>query len=194
MNPDYQRLSLADISCYTAYSAVDKTHNTLIALHMIGYEQAVRSNWAKLVTSKSVYNYINTCLVETQGSRDHVTMKTMLPESGWLDMWLIHKQCTIDQINPRRNPHFYIFTPDEALNTASDTLKAQFITLLDKAINIPILPEWSEYLWQEGDRKKLIQPINPDDCRNLVAYRVIIAAPAWASIISTGLKEGDITF
>jgi hypothetical protein len=191
--PDFSKLALAEIACYTDYSAVDDDDGTLIALHMVGYEQAVKSNWAKLVTAKTCYNHINGCLVITEGARDHVTMKTMLPESGWLDMWLIHKQVTTEYVNPSRKPHFYTFVPEHEPE-ATNKLQRQFVALLDRAISLPVLPAWTEYLWQQGDIRGLIHAIHPGDCRNLIVYRIKTTLPIWTSIISTGLKEGDISF
>ena len=129
----------------------------------------------------------------TEGARDHVTMKSMLPESGWLDMWLVHKQCTNEHVNPSRAPHFYVFAP-EALPDVVNKLQRQFVTRLDRAISLPVLPEWLDYLWRQGDRRGLIHAIPPGDCRNLIAYRVKTAMPVWTNIISTGLREGAISF
>lgn len=191
--PDYSTLSLADIHCFTDYSAVDSQHQTLIVIHMLGYEQAVKSNWAKLVTAKSQHNYINGELIVTEGARDHVTLKTMLPESGWLDMWLIHKQCSEEHINPSRAPHFYTFVPEE-LPEAFGKLQRQFVTRLDRVISLPVLPVWTAYLWQRGEARGLIHAIAPGDCRNLIVYRIKTTMPVWTTIISTGLAEGDISF
>ncbi len=111
--PSHDRITLSpDFGCYTDYSAVDETYKQLVALHLFDYEQNVKANWATIATSGAVVNYLNGCQFETKGMKAHKTFKTILPDSGWLDMWLIHKQAITETANPFREPYFYVFVPD----------------------------------------------------------------------------------
>lgn len=194
--PPYQRVLFnPDYAAYTDYSAVDSLHDQLVALHMFGNEQSVKANWASVVTGKSIVNFINGCQFINSGAKAHRTTKSMLPDSNWLDMWMIHKQAITKEANPFREPYFYVLVPDNLEPTISqERLQRQFVNTLDKTINSPVLTEWGTTLWELGKEYQEIHKLPSGDCHNLLVYRVNLDLTIWANIISNALSTNNLTF
>lgn len=195
-NLEPKRLALTkDFSVLSDYSAIDEDNSQLIVLHMFNYEQAVKASWANLATSGKVTNFINNCEVVTNGMKAHKTFKSTLADSGYFEMWLIHKQAISQSASPHREPYFYVFVPEQIpLLQQKKQLHQQFANTLDLTINIPILPEWSWYLWQEGFEIDMIAEMPEENCHNLTAFRIGLDLAKWESIVSSGLKTRQISF
>ena len=194
--PKPQRVYIhSDHITYSTYYVLDEEDDTIVALQMLGPEQAVKAAWAHLVSNGKQSTMIDKFSVTLEGSKMHVMMKAMLPDSNWLEMWLIHKQAIPNQISPSKTC-FYLFQPQTGSHTLEQLyhqFQAPFLNLLDRVINTPVLPEWAQYLWQAGDNKGLISPPLAAE-RNVFAYRIKIDPDAWQEIITNGLRYGHITF
>jgi hypothetical protein len=184
----------SDHVTHSCYFAIDQVHNTIIALQMLGWEQSVKAAWAHLVTNGKQSAMINKYTVILDGSKKHVQFKSSLPENGRFESWLIHKQAIPEKAHPGIEPFFYIFSLNTNAPYHDEEFGTQFITMLDRVINMPILPEWSHVLWEKGIERNMIMPIPPDDCRNMVAYRIAIVPTMWQRYITQELRRGHITF
>ncbi len=182
---------------YSQYYALDEDNHTIVALQILGPEQAVKAAWAHLVTNGKQSAHIDAATVTLDGSKMHVMIKSQLPDCGWLEMWLVHKQAMHEHVSPGNAPYFYIFSPDTGdipEDTRQSHLRDLFATMLDLVIGVPILPEWSNFLLQEGQGRQLISTWKLTPSRNVDAYRIRIKPDTWQKIISDGLKTNQITF
>lgn len=182
---------------YSQYFALDEDNHTIVALQILGPEQAVKAAWAKLVTNGKQTAYIDSTPITLDGSKMHVMMKTPLPDCGWLEMWLIHKQAMHEHVSPGNAPYFYIFSPDTG-DIPEDTRKSHFldsfITMLDRVIGTPILPDWATFLLQQGQSKRLVSTWKLPRSRNVDAYRVKISPDKWQQLVTMGLQTNQIAF
>ncbi|MCP5096741.1 MAG: hypothetical protein GY943_14405 [Chloroflexi bacterium] len=128
--PDLIQLT-AGMPVHAFVITLDEGEETIIALQMLGHEQAIKSNWAAMIGGGKV-NWINSVFIKLQGSKDHITLRKILL-CRWLEMWLIHKQASFQQLNPER-PFYFLH---DATNQPNATT---FFTLLDRALQTPLLP------------------------------------------------------
>ncbi|MCB0581865.1 MAG: hypothetical protein KDD10_21475 [Phaeodactylibacter sp.] len=164
---------------------LDEDEDTIVALQMLGSEQAVKSNWAALMGGGKI-NWINSVLVKLNGSRDHITLRQTLP-CGWLELWLIHKQASAQLLNPER-PFYFLH------DATNQPVAHTFFILLNKALQTPMLPDWTEYLWTTGRSEHLIRIVTNYNSRGRAAWRIIPDTGAWNTIITHGLQNGRISF
>ena len=76
--------------------AIDTDEQTIIIAQFLGPPQAVKSNWAALMGGGKSH-WINNTTIKLGGSKNHITLKKSLP-CGWLEMWLIHHQASIEKM------------------------------------------------------------------------------------------------
>ncbi|KAA3656701.1 MAG: hypothetical protein DWQ04_30300, partial [Chloroflexi bacterium] len=72
----------------------------------------------------------------------------MLPCS-WLEMWLIHKQASHIEMTP--DEPFYLLDDGTAVPPPN------FFLRLDRAIQVPLQPDWTTHLWLGGRQSDLIR-------------------------------------
>lgn len=77
-------------------------------------------------------------------------------------------------------------------DTTRDHDPDQFIDLLNTVIALPVLPEWSEVLWDLGRGAKLIKTAGIT-VGHITAYEISRNNEAWADVISTAIKSGAIS-
>ncbi|RMG73880.1 MAG: hypothetical protein D6711_10035 [Chloroflexi bacterium] len=66
--------------------------------------------------------------------------------------------------------------------------------MLNKCLALPLLPEWSGYLWENGRRRELVTLLNEGEGQGYAAWRVLPAAEEWQGIVETGLQNRQIQF
>ncbi len=182
--PDMIQLT-AGMPVHAPVITLDEDEETIIALQMLGHEQAVKSNWAALMGGGKV-NWINSVLIKLQGSKDHITLRKILP-CGWLEMWLIHKLSSNQPPTPE--------LPTHSLHDATTHPNATtFFTLLDCALQTPLLPSWAEYLWTEGRSEYLVRIVTNHCSRGRAAWRIMTDTDTWNTLITNGLQNGRISF
>ena len=113
-----------------------------------------------------------------------ITLKTTLP-CGWDHWCLIHRQASLERMVP--GEPFYLLDDD------SQPIPHAFHPMLAKSLAVPILPEWTEYLWISGRLDNLIQPL-VENCYGMAGWSIDAKEEAWEAIITKGLKEEHITF
>lgn len=168
----------------TPILVLDEENETIVAIQMLGVSQSVNANWAALMGGGKS-DYIHGVYVKLGGTKKHVKLQKLLPETGWKELWLIHKQASANEMDAGE-PFFYLLQQQE------EDVPANFIGLLDKAIPIPVREQWAAYLFTEGLRTELIRPLDEYHCVGWVGYKV--TCKGWDAIISEGIASRHITF
>ena len=179
-----KKLSLAKgLPVYTPAVVVDSDEDNIIYLQMIGHKQSVRANWAALVSKKVCW--LGRDRVYLNGMKEHVLVKSSLP-CGWVDHILIHKQASIREMNPEE-PFFL-------LDDGNQAIPPLFYPMLNKCLAIPLLAEWTGYLWDNGRERRLITLLNDGQGQGYAAWRTLPAPDAWQELVQIGLREEAIDF
>jgi hypothetical protein len=186
---DYQDIQWAQgLTVFAPVVVPDKEDHTLIMLQMIGPAESVKANWAALMSSGAV-RYVNSCQIALAGMMDHIGLNIKLP-CGHMESWLIHKQASFTEMSPEKGL-FYV----TSFSAAGDgPPKDMFFAMLDKLLAIPMLADWTDYLWREGEIKDLIIMIEPTHCRGSHAWKVKLDYEVWDTIIKGGVSSGQIKF
>lgn len=70
--------------------------------------------------------------------------------------------------------------------------------MLDTCLVIPLLEAWSDFLRargrEEGPRAKLVTQLNEGERQGYAAWRVLPAAEACQSVVTSRLGSGSISF
>ena len=159
--------------------AIDDQDDTLVYLEMVGAKEAVKANWAALIGGGKVH-WLGRKRVELDGMKAHVKMQTTLP-CGWQHTALIHKQASLREMNPERP--FYL------LDDGTQPIPPLFYAMLNKALALPLLPEWAGYLWANGREGKLISLLDGGEGQGYAAWRVLPAPENWQEIVEGGLQK-----
>ncbi|MBK7916792.1 MAG: hypothetical protein IPJ94_11145 [Chloroflexi bacterium] len=144
-----------------------------------GAKEAVKANWAALVGGGKVH-WLGRKRVELDGMKAHVKMQTTLP-CGWQHTALIHKQASLREMNPERP--FYL------LDDGTQPIPPLFYAMLNKALALPLLPEWAGYLWANGREGKLISLLDGGEGQGYAAWRVLPSPENWQEIVEGGLQK-----
>jgi hypothetical protein len=59
---------------------------------------------------------------------------------------------------------------------------------------LPLLPEWSDYLWQHGRQQRLITLLDDGKGQGYAAWQVKPAPSTWQEVVQTGIVSGQIAF
>lgn len=163
---------------------VDEQEQTIVALQLLGPSQAVNANWAALMGGGKSHYILNE-YVQLKGMKKHIKLQKMLPETGWKEMWLLHKQASHNELDAGEA---FFYLPD---NQERD-IPASFIPMLDKTIPIPLQETWAAYLFYEGLNRDVIKPFYETNCIGWHCYKVF--KQGWEEIISQGIAQGQISF
>lgn len=66
--------------------------------------------------------------------------------------------------------------------------------MLNKALAIPLMPEWAGSLWLNGSEAKLIELLDAGKGQSYAAWRVKTIAEGWQKIIQSSLQQKQIIF
>jgi hypothetical protein len=69
-----------------------------------------------------------------------------------------------------------------------------FYPTLNRCLAVPLLPAWSDYLWERGRQEKLITLLNSGEGQGYAAWRVLPAPAEWEKVVARGLKAGQLSF
>jgi hypothetical protein len=61
--------------------------------------------------------------------------------------------------------------------------------LLNRALTLPLLPDWADYLWQQGRAARLIYLLDKGQRQRRAAWRVLPAPQKWQNIVKNGLAD-----
>jgi hypothetical protein len=172
------------LGVYTPALTIDDGDETLVYLEMMGAKQAVKANWAALAGGGKVH-WLGRKRIRLDGMKEHVKIQATLP-CGWANQILIHKQASLKEMNPERP--FYL------LDDGTQPIPPLFYAMLNKALALPLLPEWAGHLWENGRLRSLIALLDNGDGQGHAAWRVLPAPDEWQSVVADGLAGGQIQF
>ena len=133
-------------------------------LRMVGAETIIGAIWAKLSGKEGRgKKWTSDVTIPIPGRQypDHIaaqkgvtykTIRTRLP-SGYVDLAMIHPLLTVAEDSPKG---FYLLSYE-------DGMPANFFGRLNKALSIPLKPEWAEWLWKEGLEQRTVQSIKVEE-------------------------------
>jgi hypothetical protein len=151
---------------------------------MVRPNQSVKANWAALVGGSKVH-WIDRKRIEFDGMKSHVKIQSTLP-CGWTNHIVIHKQASLKEMNPEQP--FYL------LDDGTQLVSPLFYPMLNKCLALPLLENWSEYLWKSGRERNLITLLNEGEGQGYAAWRALPAPQEWQDLIQDGLLEGSYVF
>jgi hypothetical protein len=180
-----KKLSLASgLAVHVPALTIDDDEHTLVYLEMLGPKQSVKANWAALVGGGKVH-WLGSRRIELDGMKEHVRVQTSLP-CGWNNTILIHKQASLREMNPEQP--FYL------LDDGRQSIPPLFYPMLNKALALPLLENWSGYLWQAGREHDLVHILDNGQGQGYAAWRVLPAAAEWQELVQAGLAADAIVF
>lgn len=156
---------------------------TLVYLELLGPREAVKANWAALRNGGG-RQLLGGQLVQVRKGDQLTTLKTPLP-CGWDHWCLFHRQVSTQKMTPAEP--FYLLSQGE------ETIPSSFYPLLSRALAAPTLPAWADYLWMHGRRADLITAVT-HGCHGMAAWKIDAANPTWEEIISSGIRQSQISF
>ncbi len=184
-NDPHKTLSLAQgLAVYVPAVTIDDVDETLVYLEMVGVKQSVKANWAALVGSGKVH-WLGRQRVCLDGMKNHIKLQSSL-SCGWANHILIHKQASLKEMNPEEP--FYL------LDNGGQPVPFLFYAMLNKCLALPLLPNWSGYLWANGRERNLITLLDNGEGQSYAAWRVLPAPQEWQEIIHEGLSTSHIRF
>ena len=155
---------------------------TLVYMELLGPRQAVHANWAAL-RSGGRNQWVGGASLSILKSDKMVTLKQPLP-IGWDHWCLIHRQASFEHMIP--SEPFYI------LDDGESAVPPAFYPMLSKSLALPVLPEWTEYLWIAGRQRRIIAPLD-EHCHGRGAWRVTAEEDMWREIVSSGLAQSQLS-
>ena len=168
--------------------------DVLIMLDAVGYKTSCKSIWATTVNSPRKAYTITPRVTVTGGDVRKTKYRAFwmeLPEQNAHNMVVCHTRLLDASPVPGEILPFYLVTgaaDDEIRQRMHDR---RFVALLNQALDLPILPEWSGWLWVSGLESQLITQIkHGGDVSG--AWRVQTHAAQWAEIVQIGLAQQKI--
>jgi hypothetical protein len=180
-----KRLTLADkLSVLAPVLTLDDEEKSLVYLEMVGAKQAVKANWAALVGGGKIH-WLDGHTIILDGMKRHVRIQKTLP-CGWVDWILLHKQASLKEMSP--DQPFYL------LDDGTAPIPPLFYPMLNRCLAVPILREWSAYLWVCGRERELITLLDKGEGQGYAAWKVKPDSESWELIVSEGLRQQRLTF
>lgn len=190
--------SFQGIKAHAAGYAVDNMGH-VIWLYVGGPQQAVRSLWAALAGGGALE--IDGTAVRFERETSYVRVEAQMGMTRLHSTSLLHPQASLLFMQPGQ-ACFYV------LSQSPDTVPLRlFFRMLNKALALPLAPEWTEYLWQAGNqmnftdrnetkgenfttpRERLITALQAKACGG---WRVLTELAYWMLVVEFGLKQGKI--
>lgn len=166
--------------------AIDDSMGQLVYLEVVGAENAVGANWAALMQPKRSFSYKSQSF-QVGSADNHRKFATTLP-SGFVHMILAHKSASPALITTKTNVGYVV--SDEG-----DNLPQEFFGHLNNLIEVPVLPEWSEYLWVVGRLTRMIEYAgNPNKQHGPTTWKIRTGSDQsnWADIISSAVAAKEL--
>lgn len=172
----------------------------MVLLDLVGYKTALKSLWASAVghPRKAFFVYgADAGTLHVRGgdpsSAAYRAFWQPLPEQSVHNLVVCHAQLivpaapssTSSTVSPQP---FYIIDDGHAQRPVAP----RFLTLLNEALDLPLLPAWADWLWQAGGNDKLVSAIRTGG-DVIGAWRVETTSDAWAGLVQNGLVSGALT-
>lgn len=180
--------------------AVDNM-DEVVFLHTAGPQQAVRSLWASLAGNGALE--INQTLIRFKRETSYLRFEQPLAMTRLHSLALLHPQASLIQMQPGQDCFYLLSESQEQIPLRL------FYAMLNKAMPLPLTPEWTDYLWKVGTRvrfKRRDESDEEDDeiivrkeraivplkTRGCGGWRVLTALDYWMNVIEHGLLDGQI--
>jgi hypothetical protein len=165
----------------------------------------VTAAFARLFTGSSRKKYATTFSVGNFGSLypldrtayDHMRQRVPDTKNAWA-MTLLAHQAIPDKFDSE-NHLFYVLVPEAWGQENPNAAPSHFLGMLDRAIPLPLLPSWADYLWLEGIDRGLVTPVGKQ-IGAMAGWEVGTASKlsnhsdrTWQAIIQDGFKAGVIS-
>ena len=181
--------------------AVDNMDD-VVFLNTAGPQQAVRSLWASLAGNGALE--INQTLIRFKRETSYLRFEQPLAMTRLHSLALLHPQASLLHMQPGQDCFYLLSASQEQIPLRL------FYTMLNKAMSLPLAPEWTEYLWKAGTRvrfkrrdgideddddevivrkERAIVPLKTQGCGG---WRVLTALDYWMNVIEHGLLDGQI--
>lgn len=186
-----------DLDCHVTSWAIKPQHwktpqyGELVYASFIGRHMIVRATWAALRDGKKTS--ISLRYVDEHGSLQHANAwrpegkgiyhafwnDAPLPKAGsYAHLVMLHRsalqpttlQGFVHLSMDNKQPHF-----------------GRFFSQLDRALTLPLSEEWAPLLWEQGSKRKVIQPLTTHNCKG---WWVDPNEKVWADI-TTRLHAGS---
>jgi hypothetical protein len=164
--------------------AYDQAKN-LVYLGVVGYKTSLESLRATLVQRKSIALSIDGDIMTPCGTYTQVWQP--LPEySSHHSVWMTN-QALPGKWTPEDTVIYLLAFRGE---DPAVEIKRQFAARLNEALEVPIIPEWTDALWEAGKITRFIQKLTVGgDCIAGVSVQV---AADWNHLVETLLESGKI--
>lgn len=160
---------------YCVGSASDYGH--VVYLSMVGFKTANKALWAALMEKRNSLQIGRVLFSRLDGPYVHTDVQ--LPDIGMNHMVLVHSQAVVSSIIPDKL--FYVL--------GDDPEHERFYAMLNRAVALPILPEWADYLWDWGWDRKLIRSLTT---QGIDGCAVNVTLDKWEECITEGISKGRI--
>jgi hypothetical protein len=84
--------------------------------------------------------------------------------------------------------------PFYLLDNGRQPIPPLFYPMLNKALALPLLPDWSDYLWQCGRQQRLIALLDDGKGQGYAAWQVKPAPTVWQEVVQAGIVSKQIAF
>lgn len=194
-----KKISLAKgLAVFTPAIAVDDERNGLVYLEMVGAKESVKANWAALMGGNRTH-WIGGRRIEMEGMKQHIKFQATLPCS-WVSQVLLHKQASLKEMNPEQP--FYLLDDgakpilrQDGISLSSQwSIPPLFYPMLNKCLSLPLLTEWSGYLWENGRERNLIKLLDKGNGQRYAAWRVLPTPDEWQKVVQEGLQSKALIF
>jgi hypothetical protein len=170
----------------------------IVLLDLVGYKTALKSMWATVVggTRKpfSLYGETVGTLRVHGGDPSTATYRAFwqpLHEQNAHNLVIAHAQmiasATPTSATVSVQP-FYVLDDGHPQRPVA----ARFLTLLNEALDLPLLSTWADWLWQAGIDGNLVSALHIGG-DVIGAWRVETGGDAWVGLVQGGLVKGALT-
>lgn len=164
-----------------------RDHNTddLPLLNIFGPLQTVRATWAKL-TSRKVYSWELGGQVKLNKDPGHIVLKTETP-NGWANWTFVSRQAIPKFLDPSMPT--YCWTDKLGFHSSPPPPESAYPVLM-ATLPFPMLKEWTDYLWQTGQDKRVILELRKST--GVTGYKIIPDQKVWHEIVQDGFNRHQI--
>lgn len=180
VNPEYVgSISYNGMNCHCVGEL--RREEQVIYLSMVGYRTANKALWAALMESRNALQ-IGSKVLARRMPGQYLHDEKPLPDIGMANMILLHHQASVLHNEP--NMEFYVLC--DVQHTA---IEERFFAMLNRAVSLPMRPEWTHFMMDWGSRNGVINPIRG---KGITGFSVNPDADYWMACIKEGIRKGKL--
>ncbi|NSW52981.1 MAG: hypothetical protein HPY85_10790 [Anaerolineae bacterium] len=173
----------------TGYAYEDNSF--LHYLGVVGHKTGIESLRATMVQGKPFYMEVNGSPVSFYPLPKYEQVWQPMPEYSSHHSAFIAHQALPGKWTPDDNTiSLLVFRGTDGAENPAAEIKRQFISRLNEALEIPIVPEWADALWEAAKLTRFVRKLTVGgDC---IAGILINLNADWNHLVETLLEEGKI--